>query len=141
MKLNVRPRSLSLALAAGLTLLAGQAFAQVAAPPPDTSAAPAAEETPAPKKHVKPKKAGMPIVAVVVRNLRGVGLIELDAALSSQGQIKKIAGPLAPGKTMIAHLAHDKACAFDLHGTYDDGSTTDAVGVNLCSDKKINLVE
>ena len=54
---------------------------------------------------------------------------------------KKIAGPLAAGKKTVAHLAHDKACLFDLHAVFEDGAVTDAQGVELCKDKKINLTE
>ena len=80
-------------------------------------------------------------VDVVVANERAVALTELLAATSGSSESKKIAGPLEPGKKVVVHLAHDKACLFDLHGAYEDGTTTDAVGVDLCKDKKINLVE
>ncbi len=119
-----------------------------AAPPPD-AAAPSPDA--APKKDVhKPKKAAkksgpkevkLPSVAVVVKNMRTVGLVELDAALSSGGDSVKIAGPLAAGKKTIAHLSHDKACQFDLHGSYADGAETDVTGVELCKDKKIDLMD
>ncbi len=90
----------------------------------------------------KPKKpAGPPTVDVVVTNMRKVALTSLLASASGSPDSKKIAGPLAPGKKVVVHLAHDKDCLFDLHGVYEDGANTDAIGVELCKDKTINLVE
>lgn len=116
----------------------GGAWAQAAAPAAPEPAAAADDAAKA-----KPKRRpGKPVINVVVTNSRGVGLVELDAAISGgDGKSVKIAGPLAAGKKSVAHLKHDKACQFDLHGTFDDGTTTDNSGVELCKDRKINLVE
>ena len=98
-------------------------------------------ETAKPKpKHAKPKVTKLPSVAVVVTNSRSVGLTELDAGLSG-GDSVKVLGGLKPGKKAVVHLAHDKPCLFDVHGVFDDLTTTDMSSVNLCDDKKINLVE
>jgi hypothetical protein len=80
-------------------------------------------------------------VSVTVSNMRTVGLTELQAGESGSGKIAEIAGPLAAGKKKAVWLTHGKACLFDLSAVYDDGSTMDASGVDLCADKKINLVE
>lgn len=138
------------ALALGAASACG-AFAQVAAPAEPATpavAAPAATDaaaTPAmmPKKAKKPKKAmkpkGMAKTPVTVENNSGLGLVELDAMLSGQQNSVKLAGPLESGKKIKVMVAHDKACLFDIHASYDDGSTGDANGLDLCKEKTINL--
>ena len=127
------------------------AFAQVtapAAPAIPAVAAPAATDaaaTPAmmskkakkPKRTMKPK--GMPKTPVTVENNSGLGLVELDAVLVGQQNSVKLAGPLESGKKIKVVVAHDKACLFDIHASYDDGSTGDATGLDLCKAKSINL--
>jgi len=134
------------ALCGGALLAAGAGFAQTTPLPAADSAgavpAPAADSTTAkPKPKPKPKKPAEATIAVEVINSRVVGLTSLVAAISGTPDSKKIAGPLAAGKKTIAHLAHDKACLFDLHAVFEDGAVTDAQGVELCKDKKINLTE
>ncbi len=109
--------------------------------PAASDAAPGAGGATAKPKAAKPKPKGPPSIDVVVTNKRTVGLVELDATISGADQPKKIAGPLGQGKKVVAHIAHDKACLFDLHGSYADGSTTDVSSVELCKEKKINLVD
>jgi len=146
--MNVK-RKLTLAVCAlcgGALLAAGAGFAQTTPLPAADSAgavpAPAADSTAAkPKPKAKPKKPAEATVAVEVINSRVVGLTSLVGAISGTPDSKKIAGPLAPGKKATAHLAHDKACLFDLHAVFEDGAVTDAQGVELCKDKKINLTE
>ncbi len=134
-----------LALAAALcgALVTGNAQAQTTAP---TDPAPAAVDAPKkvePKpKMAKPKVKKLPSMAVVVDNKRYVGLVELTATLSGSGADPvKIAGPLAIGRKVVAHVAYDKACLFDLHGVYADGAETEATSVELCKDKKIELTD
>ncbi len=144
--MNVK-RKLTLAVCAlcgGALLAAGAGFAQTmplpaadsagAVPAPDSMAA-------KPKPKPKPMKPAEATIAVEVTNSRAVGLTSLVGAISGTPDSKKIAGPLAAGKKTVAHLAHDKACLFDLHAVFEDGAVTDAQGVELCKDKKINLIE
>ena len=146
--MNVK-RKLTLAVCAlcgGALLAAGAGFAQTTPLPAADSAGavtmPAGDATPAkPKPKPKPKKPAEATIAVEVTNSRTVGLTSLVGAISGTPDSKKIAGPLAAGKKTIAHLAHDKACLFDLHAVFEDGAVTDAQGVELCKDKKINLTE
>ena len=146
--MNVK-RKLTLAVCAlcgGALLAAGAGFAQTTTLPAADSAgavpAPAADSTTAkPKPKPKPKKPAEATIAVEVVNSRVVGLTSLVAAISGTPDSKKIAGPLAAGKKTVARLAHDKACLFDLHAVFEDGAVTDAQGVELCKDKKINLTE
>ena len=146
--MNVK-RKLTLAVCAlcgGALLAAGAGFAQTLPLPAADSAgatpAPAAEPTAAkPKPKPKAKKPAEATIAVEVINSRAVALTALVGAISGTPDSKKIAGPLAAGKKTTAHLAHDKACLFDLHAVFEDGAVTDAQGVELCKDKKINLTE
>jgi hypothetical protein len=128
--------------------IASGAYAQTATP--DAAAAPAAA---APAKAMKPKPKAvaakaekptakkLPFVTVTVKNGRGAALTLLTATISGGGDPVKVAATLAPGKTATAHLAHDKDCLFDLHGEYADGASLDESEVELCKDKKINLVD
>lgn len=141
----------ALVLGAGDVSFGSSAFAQAAAPaaPAATdAAAPAADAAAAPadatakkmpKKMTKKKVKAAPKVTVVITNNSGLGLMELDVAMSGQAKSTKVAGPLAAGKKATATIAHDKACLFDIHGSYDDGSTVDSTGVDLCKEKTINL--
>jgi hypothetical protein len=144
--MNVK-RKLTLAVCAlcgGAFLAAGASFAQTTPlPAADSAGAVAAPDSMAakPKPKPKPKKPVEATIAVEVTNSRAVGLTALVGAISGTPDSKKIAGPLAAGKKAIAHLAHDKACLFDLHAVFEDGAVTDAQGVELCKDKKINLTE
>ena len=124
-------------------ITAGAAYAQTVPAAPDagqTSGDGATKPKPKPKP-AKPKVTKLPSVAVVVTNSRKVGLTELDAALSGHGDSVKILGALAAGKKVVIHVEHDKPCLFDLHGVFDDLTTTEEASVNLCTEKKINLVE
>jgi hypothetical protein len=124
-------------------ITAGAAYAQTAPAAPDagqTSGDGATKPKPKPKP-ASPKVTKLPSVAVVVTNSRKVGLTELDAALSGYGDSVKILGALAAGKKVVIHVEHDKPCLFDLHGVFDDLTTTEEASVNLCTEKKINLVE
>ena len=128
-------------------ITAGAAYAQTAPAAPDagqTSGDEATKPKPKPKpkpKADKPEATKLPSVAVEVTNSRKVGLTELDAALSGHGDSVKILGALAAGKKVVIHVEHDKPCLFDLHGVFDDLTTTEEASVNLCTEKKINLVE
>ena len=129
-------------LLAGALLATSAASAQTAAAPDATAPAAAAPDAAAPQKpKPRPRKPMQPRVDVVVTNARAVPLTALLAAPAGSPDSKKIAGPLAPGKKVVVHLSHDKACLFDLHGDFADGTTTEAAGVELCKDKKINLTD
>ncbi len=132
---------------AALFVVSG-AHAQSATPDAGAAApapAAAAKTKPKPKavaaKAEKPTAKKLPFVTVTVKNGRGAALTLLTATISGGGDPVKVAATLAPGKTATAHLAHDKDCLFDLHGEYADGASLDESEVELCKDKKINLVD
>ena len=118
---------------------AAQAPAPAAnAPGGTTDAAPA---KPADAPIAKPRKKAAPTVVILVTNKRAVPLTELDATPAGGAEAKQIVANLAPGKKTSVTLAHGKSCVFDLHGAFDDGSSTDVTSVDLCKDNKVNLVE
>ncbi|HLW91873.1 MAG TPA: hypothetical protein VKS78_11300 [Roseiarcus sp.] len=131
------------ALIAGVSF-AGSARAQTdaapaapagSAPAATAPAAPAGDATAAPKPKLKP------MIVVVVTNNRSVGLVELDAAPAGGPETKKIVTKLAPGKKATVRLPKSKGCLYDLHGVYDDGTTTDISSTDLCKDGRVNLID
>ena len=118
----------------GAFLVASASAAQVVAPPTPAVATPATPK-------VIPNKAAPAIADVVVTNSRAVALTELFVSPAGSPKGTKIAVALAPGGSYVARIAHDKECLFDLRADYEDGSSTDAVSLALCRDKKINLVD
>jgi len=136
----VKRSGLAATMVAALAVSAARAQTTPAVPDAAETAGDAGNTAKPRPKHAKPKAPKLPSIAVVVTNSRSVGLTELDAAPAG-GDSVKILGELKPGKKMVVHLAHDKPCLFDLHGVFDDLTTTDQSSVNLCDDKKINLVE
>ena len=55
--------------------------------------------------------------------------------------MKKVAGPIEPGKTVIVRIGHGKDCRVDLRGSFADGQTMDASGVDVCAAKTLNLTD
>lgn len=119
--------------------------AQAASPAAQPAAAPIAADAPAPSpKKATPKraKAAATTVAVTIRNSRTAKLVELRAGLAGAGKMKKIAGPIAPGKEAAARAPRGKKdCLVDLNGTFEDGQSMDAEDVDVCAQKILNLTE
>jgi hypothetical protein len=133
----------------GAAFMTGAASAQTAAPAANAPTAPVANAPPtgAPvakaqkKVRKKAQKKVTASVVVVVTNSRPVALSELDATPSGGTLPNTIVSNLAPGKTISVTVATAKACVFNLHGAYADGSSTDSTRVDLCKDKNVNLVD
>jgi hypothetical protein len=88
-----------------------------------------------------PKSKADPAVTVTVVNSRKADLVQLEAAASGSVDWKKVVGPVKSGKQASAKLPRASGCLFDLRGTFDDGESMDASGVNVCADKTINLTD
>ena len=134
--MNIRTLAKAFALAALFGVTAAPARAQTAAPevappPADAHAAPA-------KPKPKANKAGAP-VTVRVTNSRKADLVQLQAAEPGSANWKKVLGPVKSGKQASAKLPQAADCRFDLHGTFADGQSMDASGINVCADKALNL--
>jgi hypothetical protein len=126
-------RRLTLALAAALFgLIAAPALAQNAEPAPATAA-------PARPKPKTPE--GAPTVTVTVTNSRKADLVQLQAAESGSANWKKVLGAVKAGKQASAKLPQGFNCRVDLHGTFADGQSMDASGVDVCAQKTFNLTD
>jgi hypothetical protein len=89
----------------------------------------------------KPKPKADPAVTVTVVNSRKADLVQLEAAASGSADWKKVVGLVKSGKQASAKLPQASGCRFDLRGTFDDGESMDASGVNVCADKTLNLTD
>jgi len=129
----MRKRPWTTALAGGALcglIAAGAAHAQTAEPAPPA---------PATATKAKAKKPASSAVSVTVVNSRAAGLVELQAAVSGSVSWKKVLGALKPGKKAVARLPRGNDCQVDLHGSFDDGQTMEASGVDVCANKTLNL--
>ena len=134
----MRKRTWTMALVVGAAcglIAVGAGRAQTTAPAP-AARAPAAAATKAKAKKPAPSAS---TVAVTVTNSRSAGLTELQAAVSGSAAWNKVLGALKPGKQAVARLPHGADCQVDLHGTFDDGQTMEATGVEVCANKTLNL--
>jgi len=89
----------------------------------------------------KSKPKANPAVTVTVTNSRKADLVQLEAAKSGSADWKKVVGPVKSGKQALAKLPQASGCRFDLRGTFDDGESMDASGVDVCADKTLNLTD
>ena len=89
----------------------------------------------------KPKAKQAGAVTVTVTNSRKADLVQLEAAMSGSADWKKLVGPVKSGKQASVKLPQASDCRFDLRGTFDDGESMDASGINVCADKKLNLTD
>ena len=96
-----------------------------------------AQAAPKPKPKAKPAVT----VTVTVTNSRKADLVQLEVAESGSADWKKVIGPLKSGKQASAKLPHASDCRFDLRGTFDDGDSMEASGINVCADKTLNLTD
>jgi hypothetical protein len=95
----------------------------------------------APNPKPKANRASAVTVTVVVTNARKADLVELQAAKSGSADWKEVLGPLKSGKQASAKLPQASDCRIDLRGTFDDGQSMDASGINVCADKTLNLTD
>lgn len=134
--MNTRTLAAALAGATLFGLTAVPARAQTAAP---GVASPSADAKAAPKPIPKANRAGA--VTVTVTNSRKVDLVQLQAAESGSADWKQVLGPVKSGKQASAKLPQASDCRFDLRGTFDDGQSMDASGIDVCADKTLNLTD
>ena len=134
--MNTRTLAAALAGATLFGLTAVPARAQTAAP-----GSPSADAKAAPKPKPKANRAGAVTVTVMVTNSRKVDLVQLQAAESGSADWKQVLGPVKSGKQASAKLPQASDCRFDLRGTFDDGQSMDASGIDVCADKTLNLTD
>ena len=90
---------------------------------------------------LKPKANQAVTVTVTVTNSRKADLVQLEAAMSGSTDWKKVVGPMKSGQQVSAKLPKASDCRFDLRGTFDDGASMAASGIDVCADKKLNLTD
>lgn len=98
---------------------------------------------PAAPTKLKPKTSseGASTVTVVVTNSRKTDLVQLQAAESGLVSWKKVLGALKSGGHASAQLPRPFNCRIDLHGTFANGESMDASGVDVCEQKTLNLTD
>jgi hypothetical protein len=140
--MNIRTLAAALAGAALFGITAAPTLAQTSAPgaaPPSADAqATPAKPKPKPKAKTSP---GTTIVAVAVTNLRNADLVQLQAAEPGTANWKKVLGAVKSGKQALAKLPQASDCHVDLHGTFADGQSMDASGIDVCAEKTLNLTD
>jgi hypothetical protein len=107
-------------------------------------AAPAQNAAPtvaAPTKLKLKTSGGASTVTVVVTNSRKTDLVQLQAAESGSVSWKKVLGALKSGSHASAQLPRPFNCRIDLHGTFANGESMDASGVDVCEQKTLNLTD
>ena len=93
----------------------------------------------------KPKKkvAARDASKININNKRGATLVELTVTSKANANANPqlIAAGLLSGKKKTSNLAKKGGCLYDVSGTFDDESTIEVAGMDLCKDTTINLVE
>ena len=136
--MNIRTLAAALAGAALFSLTAATAVAQTSAPGAEPSSADA-QATPA---KTKPKTTpSATTVAVTVTNSRKVDLVQLQVAEPGSANWMKVLDAVKSGKQALAKLPQVNDCHVDLHGTFADGQSMDASGIDVCADKTLNLTD
>ena len=138
--MNIRTLAAALAGAALFGITATPALAQTAAPGAAPSAA-EAQATPAKPKPKAKTPAGAPTVAVTVTNSRKADLVQLHATESGSANWKIVLGAVKPGEQASAKLPQGSDCHVDLRGTFADGQSMDASGIDVCAEKTLNLTD
>ena len=65
-----------------------------------------------------------------------------DAATGSgSANWKIVLGAVKPGEQASAKLPQGSDCHVDLHGTFADGQSMDASGIDVCAEKTLNLTD
>ena len=136
--MTIRTLAATLAGAALFSLTAATAVAQTSAPGAAPSSADA-EATPAKTKPKTPPSATT--VAVTVTNSRKADLVQLQATESGSANWKIVLGAVKPGEQASAKLPQGSDCHVDLRGTFADGQSMDASGIDVCAEKTLNLTD
>jgi hypothetical protein len=133
--MNIRTLAAALAGAALFGITLPSVVAQTSAP----GAAPDAQAMPAKTKPKTPPHGAA--VAVTVTNLRSADLVQLQAAEPGSANWTKVLGAVKSGKQALAKLPQASDCHVDLHGTFADGQSMEASGIDVCADKTLNLTD
>lgn len=88
------------------------------------------------------KAKATPKGAISITNARSAMLVEL-AVISHNAKVEPaiVARSLASGTATRAALPKAGGCIYDIDGLFEDETTVQITGLNLCKDARINLVE
>jgi hypothetical protein len=89
------------------------------------------------------QRAPKPPAAITVTNARAAAVTQFEIA--TMGEQPKLVGrltkPLAPGKNIQLTLKGASGCSYFVIARFDDGSETEAEGVDICADKTVRLTD
>lgn len=113
--------------------------APVAASPLDPEIAPAALNSAQAAARPKPR----PVLnEIEVTNARILTLVEFRLVASREESKPLVLKPaLQTGKSLRVEVPMAMGCAFTVHLEFTDGTPEQHDGINLCNDKKLNLIE
>ena len=79
---------------------------------------------------------------VLLKQMPREGACEPPRSADSQGQEDNLLkDALAPGKSVKVKAKGLKGCSFGIAADLEDGSSSEATGVNLCKDATVKLVD
>lgn len=105
------------------------------------AATPTLAQNPEPAKARPKPQANAATITITVTNSRKTDLVQLQAAESGSPSWTKVLGALKAGGQAPAKLPKSYNCRVDLHGTFADGQSMDASGVDICDQKTLNLTD
>lgn len=92
---------------------------------------------------VMAQRAPKPPGAITLSNARSAAMTQFEIA--TMGETPKLVGrltkPLAPGKSMQLTLKGATGCSYFVIARFEDGSETEAEGVDICADKVVRLTD
>lgn len=89
------------------------------------------------------QRAPKPPGAITVTNARAAAITQFEIATMGEQPklVGRLAKPLAPGKSMQLTLKGASGCSYFVIARFDDGSETEAEGVDICADKVVRLTD
>ena len=89
------------------------------------------------------QRAPKPPGAITLSNARAAAVTQFEiATMGDQPKlVGKLTKPLAPGKSMQLTLKGATGCSYFVIARFDDGSETEAEGVDICADKNVRLTD
>ena len=114
-------------------------IAPVATSAPDPESAPAPPNSAQAAARPKPR----PVLnEIEVTNARILTLVEFRLVASREESKPLVLKPaLQTGKSLRVEVPMAMGCAFTVHLEFTDGTPEQHEGINLCNDKKLNLIE
>ena len=89
------------------------------------------------------QRAPKPPGAITVSNARAAAITQFEIATMGEQPklVGRLAKPLAPGKSIQLTLKGASGCSYFVLARFEDGSETEAEGVDICADKVVRLTD